>query len=258
MNRRPVIIILLILAAFAFIAVILTSVDKKLVRKPKAVIPVKGRIAIVIDDWGYNLNNLVIAEGIKEPITCAVLPNLKNSRLVSQRLKNLGFEIILHLPMEPKEKYHLEKNTITASMNAAEVRNILNKDLASISSAKGISNHMGSCVTEDARASALIMSEAKKRNLYFLDSYVTSKSVCPLLAERMNIRFAKRNVFLDNRDDPAYIKEQITKLKELAAKNGYAIGIGHDRRNTLLALKETIPKLVKSGYKFVFVSEVAE
>lgn len=101
MKKKIIIIIATVLLLFVFIAVILTSVDKKIIRKA---VPIKGRIAIVIDDWGYNLNNLEIAEGIKQPLTCAILPNLNNSLLVAQKLNNLGFEIILHLPMEPKEK----------------------------------------------------------------------------------------------------------------------------------------------------------
>ena len=256
MNKKLLIIAFSVLLFFAFIALILIPIGKKPPHKP---IPaVKGRIAVVIDDWGYNLANLKIAEEIKYPLTCAVLPNLKNSGLVARRLNSLGFEIILHLPMQPKEKYRLEKETITASMDRAQIRAIINKDLASVLFARGISNHMGSYITEDTRVSSLIISEVKKRNLYFLDSFVTAKSVCSVLAKRMRVRFAKRGIFLDNRDDPEYIKGQIIKLKELSARKGYAVGIGHDRRNTLLVLKKMIPELEKSGYKFIFVSEIAK
>jgi len=256
MNKKLLIGVFLFLSLCVFTVLILTSIDKKLARKP---IPaIKGKIAIVIDDWGYNLNNLAIAEGIRQPLTCAVLPGLKNSGLIARKLKNLGFEIILHLPMQPKEKYSLEKETITTSMDAAQVHSILNKDLASVLFAKGISNHMGSRVTEDSKVSALIISEAKKRRLYFLDSFVTAKSVCPLLAGKIKARFAKRDIFLDNLDDPGYIKAQLIKLKEIARNKGYAIGIGHDRRNTLLVLREMMPQLAESGYKFVFVSEITK
>jgi hypothetical protein len=255
-RKKQVILVILFLSFLAYIAIILTSVDKKPMPKKPAVI--KGKIAIVIDDWGYNLTNLGIAGEIKQPLTCAILPNLKNSRIVAQKLNNLGFEIILHLPMEPKEKYGLENDTIISSMGSGRIRDIISKDLASVLFARGISNHMGSRITEDARVSTVIMSEAKKRKLYFLDSFVTAKSVCPLLAKKIKVRFAKREIFLDNLNDPGYIKGQIIKLKELSGKKGCAIGIGPDRRNTLLALKEMIPQLVSSGYKFVFVSEIAE
>jgi len=183
---------------------------------------------------------------------------LKNSGLISQKLNNLGFEIILHLPMEPKEKYHLERNTIMTDMDAEKIRSILIQDLSTIKFAKGVSNHMGSRITESSKDSAIVISEVKKRKLYFLDSFVTARSACASLAKKIKIRFAKRDIFLDNLDDPSYIKGQIIKLRNLAKKNGQAIGIGHDRRNTLVVLKEVLPQLVKSGYKLVFVSEIAK
>ncbi len=205
-----------ILFLLVFVALILTPIYKKapvkVVKKPRLI---RGQIAIVIDDWGYGLHNLLMIEQIKQPLTCAILPGLKNSNLVMQKLNNLGFEIILHLPMEPKEKYNLEKNTITLGMDADQVHNIFQQDLSSVTFAKGVSNHMGSRVTEDKKTSELVMAEAKKRNLYFFDSFVTNQSVCPALAKKIKIRFAKRDVFLDNQDDSAYIKGQLIKLKNL-------------------------------------------
>jgi len=246
----------IILLFFVFIALILSPLHKKaaLRKAPKR----PGRIAIVIDDWGYSLNNLWIIEQIKQPLTCAILPGLKNSNPVMQKLNSLGFEIILHLPMEPKEKYRLENNTITLGMSAGEIENIFEKDLSSVALAKGISNHMGSRITEDKKASAMVMAEAKKRKLYFFDSFVTNKSVCPALAKQIKIRFAKRDVFLDNQNDFEYIKRQLIKLKNLAGRQGTAIGIGHDRQKTLLVLKEILPLLEREGYKFVFLSQVVE
>ena len=162
--------------------------------------------------------------------------------------------------MEPKEEWgpapNLENNTITLGLNAEGIRNIFEKDLSSVVFAKGVSNHMGSGITEDKKASAMVMAEVKKRKLYFFDSFVTNKSVCPALAKKIKIRFAKRDVFLDNQDGFGYIKGQLVKLKNLARKQGIAVGIGHDRKNTLLVLKEMLGQLEKEGYKFVFLSQV--
>ena len=259
-TERPRMYKFLILSAavlllLIFITFFLKPVYKQEARRP-APSAVKGLIAIVIDDWGYHLNNLEIIGQIKQPLTCAVLPGLKNTQLVAQKLHKLGFEVILHLPMQPKEKYKLEKDTITIDMGQEQIRSILKRDLASVIFAKGVSNHMGSRITENLNSSTMVMLEIKKRNLYFLDSFVTAKSICALLARKMSLRFAKRDVFLDNRDDPEYIRRQINALKNFARVRGRAIGIGHDRRNTLLILKEMLPQLQKEGYKFVFVSEM--
>jgi polysaccharide deacetylase 2 family uncharacterized protein YibQ len=261
MKNKTLMFLGISLLLLIFIALILIPLHKK---SPVKKIPsphvqaIRGRIVIVLDDWGYSLNNLSIIEQIKQPLTCAILPGLKNSNLVMQKLNNLGFEIILHLPMEPKEKYNLENNTITLGMDAGQISKIFEQDLSSITFAKGISNHMGSRITEDKKSSSMVMTEAKKRKLYFFDSFVTNQSVCPFLAKKINIKFAKRDIFLDNQNDSEYIKGQLIKLKNLARRQGSAIGIGHDRKNTLLVLKEMLGQLEKEGYKFVFLSQVVQ
>ncbi|MDD5465241.1 MAG: divergent polysaccharide deacetylase family protein [Candidatus Omnitrophica bacterium] len=256
MKNRPLIIIAVSLALLLFIALILTPIYKKTPAKKK-VAAVKGIIAIVIDDWGYHLDNLAIIKKIKVPLTCAILPNLKNSGPVARELNGLGFEIILHLPMEPKEKYRLESNTITSAMDAGQIHDILDEDLASVIFAKGISNHMGSQITEDEKISTIVMAEAKKRKLYFLDSFVTAKSVCREVSAKIKAKFARRDIFLDNQNDPAYIRGQLMKLKNLARRRKNVVAIGHDRRNTLALLNEMLPMMKREGYRFVFLSEIA-
>ncbi len=231
-------------------------------RRPKPTPPLKkvavfkGRIAIVIDDWGYNLNNLETAAQIRYPLTVSVLPNLAYSGKVAEKLHSLGFEVILHLPMEPKELYRLEKNTIMVSMDEAAINRIIEEGLASLVYARGVSNHMGSLATQDARTMAIIFKELKSRHLYFLDSLVSTKSICALLTKKLGLGFARRDIFLDNTEDPQYIKGQIDKLKARARVNGKAIGIGHDRGHTLEVLKEVMPHIEEEGYKLVFVSEL--
>jgi polysaccharide deacetylase 2 family uncharacterized protein YibQ len=252
-RLRITILILALVIIFQW-AIIIAIRPKKIRKLP--VIPIKARIAIVIDDWGYNLNNLHMLDEIKYPLTASVLPHLSYSREVAEELHKRGIEVILHLPMEPHEKYRLEKNTIMTSFDENTILDILGQDLSSIAYAKGISNHMGSRATEDEKTIRIIFKELKKRHLYFLDSFVSSKTVCSDLAHKMNLGFAKRDVFLDNNSDPQYIRQQIHKLKLRAKSNGQAIGIGHDRKSTLEVLKEVMPELEKEGYRFVFVSEL--
>ncbi len=217
-----------------------------------------GKIAIVIDDWGYSLSNLAVLKQIKYPLTLAVLPNLPQTKIISQEARRLKFEVILHLPMEPLEKINLERNTVMASMNEKAIKDILAADLESVIYAKGVSNHMGSKVTKDSRVMSIVFNELGKRGLYFLDSYVSLDSVCPELAHKMKLGFARRDIFLDNQSGPEYIRGQIDKLKLAAKANGYAIGIGHGRKITLQVLRDIMPELRKEGYKFVRVSELIE
>jgi len=235
-------------------------------RKPATVKPlvkkhalVRAEVAIVIDDWGYSLNNTPILGKIKYPLTLAILPNLKFSKTIAQDVSaQKNREVILHLPSEPYEKMSLEPDTIRISMSGAEIEKIIAKDLDSIVYAKGISNHMGSRVTSDERAMGFILKEVKKDSLYFLDSFVSPKSVCAKVAKEIGVPFARRDIFLDNKNDIIYIRQQVLKLKDQAIKNGKAIGIGHDRKYTLEVLLEMMSLLEKEGIKFVLLSEVVK
>jgi hypothetical protein len=228
---------------------------QKVSKVPKAV---KGRIAIVIDDLGYTSKNLSILEDIKYKMTFSVLPNLDYSEEVGSMLHKKGFEVMLHLPMEPEEKENLESNTVLTSMDESKIKTIISSALSSLPHVKGVSNHMGSKVTKDERTLKIILAEFKKRRLYFLDSFVTSKSLGQELAAVMKVEFAKRDIFLDNESDAQYIRGQIEQLKNKARQKGYAIGIGHDRKLTLEVLKEELPKIARDGYKLVFVSDLVK
>jgi len=232
-----------------------------LLKRPKIkAVPaaVRPKIAIVLDDWGYNLNNLHFLNEITYPLTISILPNLSYSSLIAREANNKGLEIILHLPLEPtpSEVMRLERNTILSNMDAEQIKDIFLGDINSIASARGVSNHMGSKLTSDLAAMEVIFREMHKKNLYFLDSMVSKKSVCEKLARKIGVKFTKRDIFLDNENNPAYIKGQINKLKLRALSLGYAIGIGHDRRITLEVLKEVMPQLEKEGFQFVFVSQL--
>jgi len=216
-----------------------------------------GKVAIVIDDLGYSLKNLDQIYNIKEPLTLSILPNLPYSRSIALEAAGENCEVILHLPLESsQESAPMEEGTIYTNMTEEDVRQKINKAIDSISTVKGVSNHMGSKATQDKPFMQIVFSELEEKGLYFLDSLVTNRSICEGLAEKSGIRFAKRDVYLDNLDEPAYIKNQFDLLLKQAKKKGFAIGIGHDKEATIEMLREMMPELEKTGIEFVFVSEL--
>ena len=227
-------------------------------RKPLPKIGIKGKVAIVLDDWGYNLNNVNILRELSHPLTISILPNLPYSQRIAYEAHHCGFEVILHLPLEPHEKYRLERYTITHDMDENTILKILKFDLAQCQFFKGIDNHMGSKVTEDSRILGIIFRELRKHRMYFLDTFTTSKSMVRQVANSLDVPFARRDVFLDNKEDAQYIESQLDRLKIIARTRGYAIGVGHDRNLTLKMLKEVMPKMEKEGFRFVFVSELVK
>lgn len=229
---------------------------RPLITKPAE--PIK--VAIVIDDWGYNLNNVELLSSISQKLTVAILPNLAYSTSMARLVNSENNrQVIVHLPLEPHDSnLRLEENTIMTNMDRKQILDILNKALISVPNALGFSNHKGSKATEDRNLMRIILAELKKRNLFFLDSLATNKSVGREISKEVGVKFAQRSIFLDNTDEYNYIKRQLVKLIDMARRTGYAIGIGHDRTTTLQVLKENLPEFKKDGIEIVFVSELTQ
>ena len=217
------------------------------------------KVAIVLDDFGYTMENVKPLFDIGLPVTFSILPNLKYSSIISKEAHERGYEVILHLPLEPHRKDVTEEvNTINSRLPKREVLARLESDMESVPDLVGVSNHMGSQSTEERELMAIIFRTLKDKGLFFLDSYVTNKSVCEEVAQKLGLRFAKRSVFLDNTLEEEHVKNQIYRLKVKAFATGSAVAIGHDRRVTVKVLSEEMPALEKEGIRFVKVSELAK
>lgn len=220
--------------------------------------PYKAKIAIVIDDLGYNLNNVGEIWALNVPVTLSILPSLSYSKKIAQMAAKKNIEVILHLPLEPHENLRLEKDTIMTSMTDEEIKASLDKSILSIPGLKGVSGHMGSKATEDKRVMSVVLNDLKVRELYFLDSLVTSGSICSELSRSLGVKSASRSIFLDNEADSVYIRGQLTKLIKRALAADHAIGIGHDRALTIAAIREMLPKLEEMRVEVVSLSELVE
>jgi polysaccharide deacetylase 2 family uncharacterized protein YibQ len=213
----------------------------------------------VLDDWGYSPRNVALISQIRSPLTLAVLPHLPYSNDVARRAAACGHEVILHMPMEALDPHApREPQTIRVGMSSAEIATLLDRALQSVPTAVGISNHQGSKATADRTLMEEVLRQVKHRRLYFLDSYVTKRSVCREVAQRLKVPFVQRSVFLDNEETSQAIFTQLLELAQRARRKGWAIGIGHDRPETLEALQQAIPALKQAGYTLVRVSELLD
>ncbi|MFA5085584.1 MAG: divergent polysaccharide deacetylase family protein, partial [Candidatus Omnitrophota bacterium] len=217
------------------------------------------KVAIVIDDFGYNMNNIDRLFAIKRAVTFSVLPNLPYSKKIASLASSKGYEVILHLPMESVDSSApAETDTIKTGMGEKDILAVLEKDIASVPGLSGVSNHQGSKATEDKRCMSIVLSGLKKRSLYFFDSLVTDKSVCRMAAARWKVPYAKRDIFLDNENNPEYIEKQMLSLRKMAFKYGSVIAVCHDRKNTIAVLSKMMPELAEEGIRFVYLSEMVK
>jgi hypothetical protein len=219
----------------------------------------RGRAALVIDDLGQNPRHLERLTALGIPLTLSILPDLPHSRGIAESAGELDLEVLLHVPMEPYDfpEKHPGPGALLSAMTVEEMRAQLGRDLDAVPGVVGVNNHMGSRLTADARAMDILMKELKSRNLLFLDSKTSPRSLGFDTAYRYNLLAAQRDIFIDAHDDEEFIKGQIRKLLDLARNRGNAIGIGHPYSTTLDVLDEMREEILSSGVEWVTVSSLA-
>ena len=197
---------------------------------------------------------------LNQPLTLAVLPNEGNVERILELARGSGHELLVHLPMEPEDfpAKNPGPNAILLSDDSTRVRQLVRQALRKVPGAVGLNNHMGSRATADQRLMRLVLQELKLRGLMFLDSRTSPNSVAFDQALAMGVPAARRDLFIDAVDQATAIETRLWALAELAARQGQAIGLGHDREQTLLALESVLPQLEMRGFSFVPVSGLVE
>ena len=228
--------------------------DKPMQKK----IPMRGIIAIIIDDFGYRNDH--ISNGFLElpaKLTYAIIPGHDHSQLFSKKAYDAGYEIIVHLPMENIGKtYGEEEYVLMSYFQDDEIKSRINNAFDNLPEAIGLNNHQGSRGTADSRVMTLLAGVIKDKKKFFIDSRTTSNSVANSTMRRYNVPTNQRDVFLDNDLDEEKIKTQLYKLADVSERKGIAIGIGHVKPQTLNVLKNEIPVLKQKGFRFEFVSRL--
>lgn len=223
-------------------------------RPPK----ITGVVAIVIDDLGEDITSAEEVLDLPGRLTLAVIPHRPQSRKVADLARKQGRELLVHLPMEPKDRAKIRtSSTLRAEMTPMEFIAAVNENLDAVPGATGVNNHEGSALTENREAMNFLMSELKSRNLFFLDSFTTPRSIATDAARAFGIRTARRDVFLDNDSkDPDSIRTQLNELGRIARQKGKAIGIGHPHPDTFAELRKWLPKAAEQGIEVVPVSHL--
>lgn len=218
-----------------------------------------GKVAIVLDDCGYTKKNLAQIKAAGIHLSMAILPNTPLAKAADDFAAANGMEVLLHLPMEPESaKEKLEKETIKVSMKEPEIRDAVDHALKLVPSAKGVNNHMGSRATTDEAVMKVLLGELKKRDMYFLDSMTTDKSVSDRVAVETGVARVKRDIFIDHVNDEQHITAQMAKIEKMALGGRDVIAIGHDRALTVKILGKCAPAMEQKGIPFVFVSDMAK
>lgn len=203
------------------------------------------RIAIIIDDIGYDSQIAEKFIGLNAAITLSILPHSPHQRQIIRMAREKGLDLMLHLPMEPLEYPGVNpgRGALMTAMPPDTLIRQLNEDLDAVPHIKGVNNHMGSRMTASSEQMNQILSVIKKRDLFFIDSRTTADSKVRSSARLFQVPYAERDVFLDNVLEPAAIRRQIRLLLQKATAHGQALAIGHPHALTFQILQELLPEI---------------
>jgi polysaccharide deacetylase 2 family uncharacterized protein YibQ len=225
---------------------------------PSVEVSKQGKIAVIMDDMGGSLNVIRELLHLNVIITPSILPGTGRAIPATSLLQQEGREYMIHMPMQPRSYPRINPgaNALLLGQSENQTRSLVQSYMDGVPGAVGGNNHMGSRYTEDSEAMQIVLDELKQHDLFFIDSRTIGNSVAFSEARKMGLKTATRNIFLDNKEDVAYIRQQIRKMVKLAGKNREVIAICHPHKETLEAFRLEQDWLKQQPVTFVAASKL--
>lgn len=220
----------------------------------------RNKVAIIIDDFGNGMKGTDEMFSLPIKLTVAVMPFLPTSVKDATRAHERGDDVLLHLPMEPRQgnPKWLGPGAVLANMTDEEVRRKVEAALDNVPFAIGINNHMGSKVTGDERIMAVILSVCKERGLFFVDSKTNYRSVAGNMAYRAGLPRVENHIFLDDTHTASHVLKQMGLVNNLAKDQRFCVTIGHVGvfgKETAAGIRSGIEKM-KDSVDFIGISDL--
>lgn len=221
----------------------------KITKKPKNT---KPRLAIIIDDMASHTHVDMLRKTHLKLIPSFFPPD-KRHPYTAEFAKDFEF-FMVHLPLAAIKYDKAELNTLHPSDDAQKIQQRVEYIKEHFPNVKFINNHTGSLFTSDKKAMEKLFKAFGENEFVFVDSRTIGNSKAKILANKYNQPYIARDVFLDNEDNIAYIKNQLKQAVDEAVKKGFAIAIGHPREKTFQALVQS--KELLDLVELVYLNEI--
>ena len=210
-------------------------------------------ITLIIDDLGYSKVNGERAVNLPGDVTMAILPHTPYSTHLAKLSYKKGKTVMLHTPMTNVLKKAPGPGTLTLEMDKADFMTVFRKALNSVPYVEGVNNHMGSQLTQDRVRMKWVMEEVSKRQLFFVDSRTTAKSVAEKEARRAGIPTLSRDIFLDHIRTEEAVNKAFDTMVRKAKHYGNMNAIAHPYTVTMDVLEKRLPELEAQGIRLISV-----
>ena len=203
----------------------------------KPEISTKPKLVIIIDDVSFKGQVNKIKE-IPFAVTPSFFPPTQRHPNTAIYAKEFTHYMV-HLPLQAIHFHKPEPKTLNINDSYDTILNRIKEIKKEFPNAKFINNHTGSTFTANKDAMNKLFKALKSQHLGFVDSKTTPYSKAKIANKFYKIPLYSRNIFLDNEENPEYIRNQLKKAVKIAKRRGYAIAIGHPHTVTLLTLKNS-------------------
>ncbi|WP_315836779.1 divergent polysaccharide deacetylase family protein [Bradyrhizobium prioriisuperbiae] len=185
-------------------------------------------IAIVVQGLGVGASKTADAI-VKLPaaVTLAFTPYGADPAKLAERARAQKHELLLQVPMEPFDYPDNDPGpqTLLTSLAAEQNLDRLSWHLSRIQGYVGLANFMGGRFVASDPAMQLVVKEAAKRGLSYLDDGSSARSVAAQAADSAALPFAKADASIDAVPTAPEIDRALAKLESIAKERGTAIGV---------------------------------
>ena len=206
---------------------------------------VKGRakLVLIIDDVAtFEHAGMIKSLGLK--ITPSIFPATKTHPDTPSIARSFEFYMI-HLPMQAKHFDSPEIGTLTINESFESMLEKIKKIRKDFPRAKYTNNHTGSRFTSDYDAMDKAYRALIEQGFIFVDSKTIAQTAVARAAKKYNQPYISRDIFLDDDPSAAAVRRELVAAVNLAKKRGYAIAIGHPKKNTIAVIKASKNNILK-------------
>ena len=204
-----------------------------------------GVVALVV--CGTAAQDKALLKGfcdLEQPITLALWPDQGASREVTARAAANGHGVMLHLPM----------NGLREQVGA-----VLRRAVEDVPDAEGVVNDLAEGrISEDERAVSALLSEVRRKGMFFVDGHASGASVAYRTALRMRVRCGESVMRVDEEDSAEMIRAALGRLADLSGSEGRVFATAYARSSTLAAFREALPALERRGVRFVRAEQIVK
>ena len=189
-------------------------------------------------------------------VTPSIFPPEKEHPKSAELAKEFSVYMV-HLPLQALNYTNEKANTLRTGDSKEKISQRIKDIKNDFKGVKYINNHTGSGFTSDFKSTLALLAELKNSEIYFIDSLTTNKSTVLDASKKLGLKYAYRDVFLDNEQNVSKILKMINNAVAVAKKDGVAIAICHPYKSTFEALK-IAQKDAFNGIELVYVDKIYE